>query len=137
MLKKNWKMKIMAMLLIFTMTFGDFALVSKVYAASILDGLNQEDRGDTGSINVEFDASFILGEENSKKATLDVNGEDLNLALTVNVKESGYLKNAKILVGKDDDANFEVNLENFENEYVQNFEDDVVTLNQVDAGNKV
>ena len=137
MLKKNWKMKIMAMLLIFTMTFGDFALVSKVYAASILDGFNQEDRGDTGSINVEFDASFMLGEENSKKATLDVNGEDLNLALTVNVKESGYLKNAKILVGKDDDANFEVNLENFENEYVQNFEDDVVTLNQVDAGNKV
>ena len=134
MLKNNWKTKIMAMILIFTMTFGDFALVSKVYAASIFD---KEDRGDTGSANVEFDASFVLEDEISKKATLDVNDEDLNLALTLNVKESGYLKNAKILIGKDDDANFEIELDNFENEYVQTFEDDVVTLNQLDAGDKV
>lgn len=137
MLKNNWKTKIMAMILIFTMTFGDFALVSKVYAASILDGFSEEDRGDTGSANVEFDASFILEDENSKKATVDVNGEDLKLELSLNVKENGYLKDAKILIGKNDNANFEVNPENIENEFVQAFEEDVVTLNQVDAGNKV
>ena len=115
MLKSNWKTKLMAMILIFTLTFGDFALVSKVYAASILDGFKEEDRGDTGSANVEFDASFVLDEENSKKATIDVNDEDLSLGLTLNVKENGYLKDAKIFIGKDDDVNFEVSLDSFEN----------------------
>lgn len=137
MLKSNWKTKLMAMILIFTLTFGDFALVSKVYAASILDGFKEEDRGDTGSANVEFDASFVLDEENSKKATIDVNDEDLSLGLTLNVKENGYLKDAKIFIGKDDDVNFEVNLDSFENESVQTFENNVVTLNQINAGNKV
>ena len=137
MLKSNWKMKLMAMILIFTLTFGDFALVSKVYAASILDGFKEEDKGDTGSANVEFDASFVLEDENSKKATIDVNSEDLKLELTLDIKESGYLKDAKILLGKDDETNFEVNLENFENAFVQTFEDDVVTLNQVNAGEQV
>ena len=137
MLKSNWKMKIMAMILIFTMTFGDFAFVSKVYAASILDGFSQEEKGDTGSINVEFDANFVFEEENSKKATVDVNGEDLKMSLNLKVKENGYLKDAKILVGKDKGTNFEVNLENFENTFVQSFEEDVVSLNQVNAGETV
>ena len=39
MLKKSWKTKLIAMLLIFTLTFGNFALVGKTYAASILDVL--------------------------------------------------------------------------------------------------
>ena len=130
MLKNSWKTK-------FTLTFCDFALVSKVYAASILDGFKEEEKGDTGSANVEFDANFVLAEENSKKATMDVNSEDLILEMVLNVKENGYLKDAKIFIGKDDNANFELNLENFENEFVQILENDVVTLNQIDAGNKV
>ena len=137
MLKNSWKTKLIAMMLIFTLTFCDFALVSKVYAASILDGFKEEEKGDTGSANVEFDANFVLAEENSKKATMDVNSEDLILEMVLNVKENGYLKDAKIFIGKDDNANFELNLENFENEFVQILENDVVTLNQIDAGNKV
>lgn len=137
MLKSNWKMKLIAMMLIFTLTFCDFALVSKVYAASILDGFKEEEKGDTGSANIEFDANFVFAEENSKKAIMDVNNEDLNLNLTLNVKENGYLKDAKILIGKDDEVNFELNLENFESEFVQTFENDVLNLNQIDAGNKV
>ena len=52
---KNWK-KIIAMFLIFTITFGDFALVGKAYATSIFDGIfkEEQDAGDTGSANVEF-----------------------------------------------------------------------------------
>lgn len=137
MLKSNWKMKLIAMLLIFTLTFADFALVSKVYAASILDGFKEEDKGDTGSANVEFNASFVLEDESSTKAAIDVNSEDLKLKLALNVKENGYLKDAKILIGKDDDTNFELNLDNFENEFVQIFADDVITLNQIDANNKM
>ena len=67
MLKNNWKMKLIAIMLIFTLTFCDFALVSKVYAASLLEGFTQEDKGDTGSANVEFDASFIAKENDLKK----------------------------------------------------------------------
>ena len=52
MLKTNWKKKMIAMILIFTLTFADFAFVSKVYASSILDGFKSEDQGDTGSANV-------------------------------------------------------------------------------------
>lgn len=137
MLKTNWKKKMIAMLLIFTLTFADFAFVSKVYAASILDGFKSEDQGDTGSANVEFDANFVIAEENSKKAKADVNSEDLNLRLALKVKENGYLKDAKILIGKDAEANFEVNLDGFENNDVQTFEDDTVTLNQIDANNEV
>lgn len=36
---KNWKKKLIAMLLIFTITFGDFALVAKTYATSIFGGV--------------------------------------------------------------------------------------------------
>ena len=55
---KNWK-KIIAMFLIFTITFGDFALVGKAYATSIFDGIfkEEQDAGDTGSANVEFNAN--------------------------------------------------------------------------------
>ena len=137
MLKTNWKKKMIAMILIFTLTFADFAFVSKVYASSILDGFKSEDQGDTGSANVEFDANFIIAEENSKKAKADVNSEDLNLRLALKVKENGYLKDAKILIGKDAEANFEVNLDGFENSDVQTFEDDIVNLNQIDANNEV
>lgn len=59
MLKNNWKKKLIVMLLIFTLTFANFALVGKTFAASILDAFS-DNEGDTGSANVEFDASFVV-----------------------------------------------------------------------------
>ena len=59
MLKSNWKKKLIVMLLIFTLTFANFALVGKTFAASILDAFSN-DEGDTGSANVEFDVSFVV-----------------------------------------------------------------------------
>lgn len=75
MLKINWKKKLIAMLLIFTLTFGNFALVGKAYAATIFDNLFLDNEGDTGSSNVEFDAKFLIYEnvdqedENSNETT--------------------------------------------------------------------
>ena len=70
MLKINWKKKLIVMILIFTLTFADFALVSKTFAASILDSFSN-DKGDTGSANVEFDASFVISEEMEDESDVD------------------------------------------------------------------
>ena len=70
MLKINWKKKLIVMILIFTLTFADFALVSKTFAASILDSFSN-DEGDTGSANVEFDASFVISEEMEDESDVD------------------------------------------------------------------
>lgn len=71
MLKSNWKMKLIVMLLIFTLTFSNFALVGKTFAASIFS----DDKGDTGSANVEFDASFIV-EQNEDYTELQEPNEE-------------------------------------------------------------
>ncbi len=113
---KSWKKKIIAMFLIFTMTFSNFALVGKTYAATILDGIfgnSQDDAGDTGSSNVEFDSYFKNGEDSKKLKTVssDVKNNDLIIGATVKVKNSGYLKDAKISFGDGQDLNFLINSE--------------------------
>ncbi len=70
MLKINWKKKLIVMILIFTLTFADFALVSKTFATSILDSFSN-DEGDTGSANVEFDASFVISKEMEEESDAD------------------------------------------------------------------
>ena len=111
---KNWKKKVIAILLIFTMTFSNFALVGKTYAAYLLDGIfgnNQEDTGDTGSANVEFDAYFKTNQDSKSAKTVssDIKNNDLSIGVTVKVKNSGYLKDAKILFGNGNELNFVVN----------------------------
>lgn len=106
---KNWKKKVVAMFLIFTMTFSNFALVGKTYAASIIDGIfgGQEDTGDTGSANVEFDAYFKDADGNSVKSlSSDIKDQDLMIGISVKVKDSGYLKDAKISFGNGSKMNF-------------------------------
>ena len=122
--KKKLKQKLIAMLLIFTLTFANFALVSKSYAASFAEtffGSNS----DTGHKNIEFEAFFMLAknesdaeetlEENQNEKTkeifTDVNEKDLAIKLNLNVLESGYLKNGKIelLEGEENKGlNFEI-----------------------------
>ena len=113
---KNWKKKLIAILLIFTMTFSNFALVGKTYAAAIMEGIfgsKQEDAGDTGSSNVEFDAYFKASQDSktSKTVSSDIKNTDLMIGATVKVKNSGYLKNAKILFGDGKELNFVINNE--------------------------
>ena len=111
---KNWKKKLIAILLIFTMTFSNFALVGKTYAAYMVAGIfgnKQEDTGDTGSSNVEFDAYFKTSQDSktSKTVSSDIKNNDLMIGATVKVKNSGYLKDAKILFGNGKELNFVIN----------------------------
>lgn len=241
MLKFSWKKKLIAMLLIFTLTFADFALVGKTYAASLIDAFSN--KGDTGSANVEFDASFVVSKEaqessetevknetetssntvtntaneattenevenkaentsngvtnsvmvqsgssntteneanttnetnevenstnevtnetkntvsnqvtvqsgsskldnqvgtaikteETKELEADVNSTNLSLKLNVKVSNSGYLKDAKIVLGNGEELNFAINSENFENSMVQNFEDNKLELVQMNS----
>ncbi len=112
---KNWKKKMIAILLIFTMTFSNFALVGKAYAATIISGIfgGNEDTGDTGSKNVEFDAYFKTNQDSktAKSAVSDIKSSDLLIGATVKVKNSGYLKDAKILFGNGKELNFVINSE--------------------------
>ena len=85
--------RILAIFLIITLTFANPLLITKSFAASIFD-----DPGDTGSKNVEFTASFSADDDNSHSALYDVNSQDLAINLKVNVKDKGYLKNAKVEV---------------------------------------
>ncbi len=106
----NWKKKLVAMFLIFTLTFSNFAIVGKAYASSIFDGIfGSKDTSDTGSSNVEFDAYFFDAQNSqSKEMKSDVNSEDLNLGLTVKVLKGGYLKDAKIILGNGEEVNFKI-----------------------------
>ncbi len=85
--------RILAIFLIITLTFANPLLITKSFAASLF-----EDTGDTGSKNVDFTASFNAEDDNNHSAIYDVNSQDLAINLKVNVKDKGYLKNAKVEV---------------------------------------
>lgn len=104
---KNWKKKTIAILLIFTMTFSNFALVGKTYATDFFGG-KDKDPGDTGSSKVEFDAYFKTSQDSkaTKNVSSDIKNSDLLVGATVKVKDSGYLKDAKILFGDGKELNF-------------------------------
>ena len=121
--------KLLAIFLIFTLTFANFALVTKSYAASfteVLFGAN-----DTGSKSVEFDAYFEVGDTKGASIISDVKNKDLSLNVGLNIKNKGYLKNAKIeLIGNEENPiNFEVR------EQVQNENQIIVDSNEEENSN--
>jgi uncharacterized repeat protein (TIGR01451 family) len=137
---KNWKKKLIAMFLIFTLTFSDFALVGKTYAASIFDGIfGSDETGDTGSANVEFDAYFFDAENSdSESIKSDIKNDNLMMKFTVKVKDSGYLKDAKILIGNGETLNFKMSTDEVvANEAVESLEDNTLALTQQNAGSEV
>ena len=160
---KNWKKKMIAILLIFTMTFSNFALVGKTYAATIISGIfgNNEEAGDAGSKNVEFDAYFKTSQDSkaTKTAVSDVKNMEMLVGATVKVKDDGYLKDAKVLFGDGEELNFVINnetkdesnksedqleLENQSdnqtkepNNQVQSFEENTLYLTQLNADSEM
>ena len=94
--------------------------------------------GDTGSSNVEFDA-YIFDSENSDTKTIDsdVKNETLGLKLALKVKNSGYLKDAKILLGDGKTLNFKFDQEMISrNENVETFENNELAITQLNAGSE-
>ncbi len=89
---------------------------------------------------VEFDAYFGTEEDKSYSVISDVNAEELAITLDLNVKDSGYLKDAKIAIKpkeEDEKLNFKLKGEFEETETIQNVEDDVISLKQVDYNSEV
>ena len=122
--------KLMVILLIFTMTFANFAFVTKSYAAGMLETIFGTE-SDTGSSNIQFEAFFENNGEKVKSVQSDVNSTDLAIKLNLNVLDSGYLKNARIEVLESEEGkglNFEIGKNNF----IENSETTKPTENSIE-----
>lgn len=135
--------KILAIFLIFTLTFAYPAIVTQTFAASIFDGIS---KGDTGSNKVLFGAGFDseVKYDGRAETSFDVNNKDAVIVLKLNVKDEGYLKNGKIqLVGSENggDPNFvlKAKTEDLSNqtEYVEGIENNTISLKQIDNGSEI
>lgn len=138
--KTNLFKKTIALFLIFTLTFANFALVTKSYAATFFDSVFASS-SDTGTKNVEFDAYFENAEKEKSYSVISaVNGEDVNLNLNLAIQESGYLKNAQITIKESEEGsglNFKVNGELEESDFVKSFENNIITLKQLNKDSQV
>lgn len=127
--------KVLAMFLIFTLTFSNFAFVAESFAStgfqtifSLIDSKSQD--------NIEFEA--LLSDGNNKSAVIvsDVNSKNLSLELKLNVKNSGYLKDGKVaLVTDDKELNFVIKEDNNISELsiVQSLAENTLELKKIES----
>ena len=138
MLKNKILEKLLAIILIFTLTFANFAFVTEAYASSFAEsilGLTS----DTGHKNIGFTAYFGTEENDEASVISDVNNEELSIGMSLSVQESGYLKDAKIAIVETEEGNglnFEIKPQEELGEYVQSIEDNVVTLQQINSSSE-
>lgn len=133
MLKRNVKKKILAMVLIFTLTFAKFAYVTEAMATSIFDTMFGTNQG-TGHENVEFDAYFEVDGQMQDSIVSDVNNQELYIKVQVDVLEYGYLKHAKVeLVEAEEGKGLNFKVRGFEElpENLQNAEDNIFEFKQI------
>ena len=122
---KRGKMKIVASLLVFALTFSYFSIIQNAIASSI-----ENQTSKTNQANVEFDTYFM---ENGQKvhSSIKTIGEENYIYATVAVKNVGYLKNAKIEL---DNPNFKIT-DNFTAKEVSKVENNAISFNQIKSGN--
>lgn len=138
MLKNKILEKLLAIILIFTLTFANFAFVTEAYASSFAEsilGLTS----DTGHKNIGFTAYFGTEENDYASVISDVNNEELSIGMSLSVQESGYLKDAKIAIVETEEGNglnFEIKPQEELGEYVQSIEDNVVMLQQINSSSE-
>lgn len=104
MLKNKILEKLLAIILIFTLTSANFAFVTKSFASSFAETLFG-DKSDTGHKNVGFEAYFGTEEEKETSVISDVNNKDLAISMKLDVQKSGYLKDAKIEIAETEEGN--------------------------------
>jgi len=139
MLKNKMSQKVLAGILVFTLTFANFAFTTESLATSILDSWFGEEVS-TGHENVEFDAYFGAEKDKSYSVISDVNAEELAITLDLDVKDSGYLKDAKIAIKsaeEEEKLNFKLKGEFEETETIQSVEENVISLKQIDFNSEV
>lgn len=127
--------KLLAMFLVFTLAFSHFAVVTEALATTSFVSIFGA-KSDTGNENVEFEAYLANGEETSNALVSDVNNTNLAIQLQLGVKKSGYLKNGKVEIKPEENAdlNFAMKEENqvAESEHVQVLENNVLEFNKIE-----
>ena len=133
MLKNKILEKLLAIILIFTLTFANFAFVTEAYASSLAEVIfgNQSE---IGHDNIGFEAYFGTEENRETSVISDVNNEELAISMKLNVRENGYLKDAKIAIVETEEGNglnFELKSQEEMDLYVQSIEDNTISLQQI------
>ena len=139
MLKSKLSQKVLAGILVFTLTFANFAFTTEALATSFFDTFFGADSS-TGHENVEFDAYFGAEQDKSYSAVSDVNAENLAITMDLNVKDSGYLKYAQIAIQTKEEGeklNFKLKYELEEVDEIQSIEENVIFLKQIDFDSDV
>ena len=127
--------KLLAIILIFTLTSANFMFVTKAYATSLVETLFGGGTS-TGHDNVSFDAYFAAGETAESLVVSDVNNEELAISMKIDVQESGYLKDAKVEILEAEEGNglnFEVKAFEELPDYVQGFENNCIEFQQINS----
>ncbi len=123
--------KMLAILLIFTLTSANFLFVGQSFAAGFGDIFSS-----ATTTNVEFDAYFRTEtDERPVSVISDVNNKDQAINLSLSVKDSGYLKDAKIKIEGEEgkELNFVLGELSEENTMIQSMEDNEIILKQIDS----
>ena len=139
MLKSKLSQKVLAGILVFTLTFANFAFTTEALATSFFDTFFGADSS-TGHENVEFDAYFGAEQDKSYSAVSDVNAENLAITMDLNVKDRGYLKYAQIAIQTKEEGeklNFKLKYELEEVDEIQSIEENVIFLKQIDFDSDV
>lgn len=127
--------KLLAIILIFTLTSTNFLFVGESYASSFVEMLFG-DKSDTGHENIGFDAYFETEDGNSTSVVSDVNNKELSVRLNLDVRDAGYLKDAKIEIAETEEGN-ELNfvLRDMEElpELVQSIENNTIYFQQLNS----
>lgn len=129
--KGRIKIKLMAVILVISLTFSNFAILGSIMEKAIssyAEGIElNEQTNETNNSNVKFDA-YLMKNSNGEKVreqTADINSQDAVLHLEISVQGEGYLDNARIELGDT----------NFDNEKIANTQN--LIIGTIEAGENV
>ena len=124
--------KIVASIIVFMMLLTHVSVIGthagEVFANTDVNNQNTK----TNHSNVEFDVYFVEGESKEHDVVKNI-GEENEVVAQITVKNAGYLKNAKVEFL---DANFNI-VEDLNSDKVANVSKNVISFNQIDAGEDV
>lgn len=125
--------KVIAVLLTTTILYANSAVVVSYAADNFLSAKALENQGtSTTNENVEFDVYYDGGEHT---VSADVNAEDTKLNIALNVKKTGYIKDAVVDFS---DTNFKIaKTEESDNIQAVDAENKKISFNQINNGENV
>lgn len=137
------KSKILAGILVFLLVFSDFAFVGKTTVAYAIDTLQAfsifEGTVGTGHENVEFDAYFKDSLDTPViEQVSDIQDKGTCMYVSIEVKDAGYLKDAKVEFTSKNNDELNFKFEQIEqDEFAQNIEGNTLNVNQINYGSDV